>query len=49
MVDAGKRALTRMTITPSEKQLEVSLRNGRPVTVAGLNAGVYPARSSDSR
>ena len=49
VVDAAKRALTRMTITPSEKQLEVGFRNGRPVTVAGQNGGVYPAASPVGR
>ena len=49
VVDAEKRALTTMTITPSEKQLEVGFRNGRPVVVAGQNGGVYWAGSSNGR
>jgi hypothetical protein len=43
VVDAERRALTPMTITPSEKQLEVGFRNGVPIVVAGQNGGVYRA------
>ncbi len=42
VVDAGRRALTAMTITASEKQLQVDFRGGVPVTVGGQNGGRYP-------
>ncbi len=41
VVDAGRQALTRMTITPSEKLLEVDFRDGVPVVVGGQNGAVY--------
>jgi hypothetical protein len=41
VVDAKSRALTTMTITASEKQVEVGFSNGVPVIVAGQNGGIY--------
>jgi hypothetical protein len=38
-----------MTITPSEKQLEVGFRSGAPVLVAGQNGGVYRAPERAAR
>jgi hypothetical protein len=49
VVDAERRALTTMTITPSEKQLEVGFRSGAPVLVAGQNGGVYRAPERAAR
>jgi hypothetical protein len=43
VVDAERRGLTAMTITASEKQVEVGFRAGRPVLVAGQNGGIYRA------
>jgi hypothetical protein len=40
VVDAERHALTRMTITPSEKQVEVGFRGGVPVVVGGQNGRV---------
>lgn len=44
VVDAAHRRLTPMTVTPSEKLLEVDFRGGEPVAVGGQNGGVYPGR-----
>ena len=41
VVDAERREVTQMTITPSEKQVEVGFRSGRPVVVGGQNGGIY--------
>jgi hypothetical protein len=38
-----------MTITPSEKQLEIGFRNGVPMVVAGQNGGVYRAPEPAAR
>ena len=43
VVDAERRALTRLTVTASEKQVEVGYRSGRPVVVGGQNGGIYRA------
>jgi hypothetical protein len=37
-----------MTITASEKQLQVDFRNGVPVTVGGQNGGIYPRAAAES-
>jgi DNA-binding beta-propeller fold protein YncE len=43
VVDAAERKLTKMTITASEKMLEVDFRGGAPIVIGGQNGGVYPA------
>jgi hypothetical protein len=43
VVDAAQRTLTDMTITASEKLLEVDFRDGTPIAVGGQNGGVYAA------
>jgi DNA-binding beta-propeller fold protein YncE len=43
VVDAAQRTVTDMTITASEKLLEVDFRGGTPIAVAGQNGGLYPA------
>lgn len=48
VVDAERRALTAMTVTPSEKQLEIGFTNGVPIVVAGQNGGVYRAAALGS-
>ena len=48
VVDAERRTLTSMTITASEKQLQVDFRNGVPVTVGGQNGGLYPLAPANS-
>ena len=49
IVDAERRALTTMTITASEKQVEVAFRHGVPVAVGGQNGGVYRAAEPSSQ
>jgi hypothetical protein len=49
VVDAERRALTAMRITPSEKQVEVGFRSGQPVLVAGQNGGIYRAQDAATR
>jgi DNA-binding beta-propeller fold protein YncE len=49
VVDAERRRLTTMTITASEKQLEIGFRDGVPMVVAGQNGGVYRAPASAAR
>lgn len=43
VVDAESRALTTMTITAGEKQVEVGFSKGVPVIVGGQNGGIYRA------
>ena len=49
VVDAERRALTAMRITPSEKQVEVGFQSGQPVLVAGQNGGIYRAQDAATR
>lgn len=44
VVDAERRTVTAMTVTASEKPLEVGFRNGVPVIVDGQNGGTYRAQ-----
>lgn len=48
VVDAERRALTSMTVTASEKQLQVDFRGGVPVMVGGQNGGLYPRTAAES-
>ena len=49
VVDAERRALTPMTITASEKQLEVGFRRGVPIVVGAQNGGIYRAADPSTR
>jgi hypothetical protein len=49
VVDAERRSLTSMRITPSEKQVEVGFSNGQPVVVGGQNGGVYRVTERSTR
>jgi hypothetical protein len=49
VVDAERRALTSMRVTPSEKQVEVGFSGGRPVVIGGQNGGLYRTLDRSTR